>query len=73
VALAATAPILILLTFALPLPFSYKLYLDVLWMALSVAVNSAISGKDLRRLKGTQAQREAAFKDFVRMHTAAQP
>jgi hypothetical protein len=64
---------MILLTSALPVPFSYKLYLNVLWMTLAVAVNIAISARELRRLKRTEARQEAEFKDFVGAHTAAKP
>ena len=52
---------------------SYKLSLNVFWIALSVTIHVALGVRDLRTLKRSQTQQETEFKDFVRAQTADKP
>lgn len=71
--MAVIAPGLIVIPLVLPVPFPYKLYLDVLGSALFVAMHVTIAVRDLRTLKRSQARQETEFKQFVRTHTTAKP
>jgi uncharacterized membrane protein len=71
--LIAAAPGLILIPLVLPVPFPYKLYLEILGMMLFVAVYIVLAVADLRVLKRTRVRQDAEFKDFVRAQTANRP
>lgn len=71
VRVAAIAPGLIIIPMVLPMPFPYKLYLQLLGIGLFVTVYITLGVRSFRAIKRMQARQEAALEDFVKAGTGA--